>query len=86
MNRIISGTVKDSFECDFNDGLPPEHRVDVDLPGPGTWEFPLSWFMDAGYEESDVQSGLRFKAETITSVGMVPKSWERIVPKIDRGN
>ncbi|MCA9330670.1 hypothetical protein KC957_01370 [Candidatus Saccharibacteria bacterium] len=79
-SRVMAGTVVRTFEIDFRDGLPPDPRVDVDLPGPGTWELPLAYFTDAGYSVEDIELGLRFKAETPTPQGLSPKGWSRVMP------
>lgn len=81
MGRVFRGTVSSLFTLEYNDGLPPEVRVaSEDMRYPGVMEFPLSWFIDAGYEADAVQVGLKFGAETPADYGVVPRTWTRILP------
>jgi hypothetical protein len=79
--RRFDGTVTGIFERDYKDGLGPMVEIESsDLSAAGTWVFPLEWFIKAGYKPDKLQTGVRFKAETATPIGLVPKSWVGIVP------
>lgn len=73
--RILNGEIIGSSIWEWPEG--PEPRIAVRLPG-GIWDIPSDWFTGAGHTVLEV--GTRFKAETPTPVGLVPKRLERILP------